>query len=456
MQIRKVLAAFEAEALWAALDAMPGGATGVDYHVAFSGGLDSTVLLAAMVELRPRLGDAQLAAVHVDHRLHADSGAWAQAAGSVCARLGVPCRVVAVDARHAAGESPEAAARQARYRALAATLGARAVLLTAHNADDQLETVLLQLLRGAGVAGLAAMPADAPLGAGRHRRPLLAFTRAGLEAWARARGLAWLEDPANRESRYSRSRLRHEVLPALRAGWPAAAAAVARSAAHCAEAATLLDELGRADADSCREGAALSVAALAGLSAARRRNVIRQEARRVGLPMPDQRRLAALLEQAMTARPDAAPVVRWPGAAACRYRGRLWLFRDHWLDAPPSPLEWCDPARPLPLGPGFGRLAIEETHEGGILPAALDTRPWRVVFRAGGERIRPAGHAHRRPLKKLLNEAGIPPWLRPRMPLVEIGDSLAAVADRWIAAEWWSPPGNKALRIVWQDAPPFT
>lgn len=456
MATRNVLAGFDAQALWTALDALPGGATGTDYRVACSGGLDSTVLVVAMAELRPLLGSAQLSVVHVDHGLHADSGAWAEAAVHTCTSLGVPCRVVTVSAHPAPGESPEAAARQARYRALARDLGARDALLTAHHADDQLETVLLQLLRGAGVAGLAAMPADAPLGAGRHRRPLLGFTRAALEAWARARCLVWMEDPANRELRYSRSRLRHEVLPALRAGWPAAAKAVARSAAHCAEAAALLDELGRSDAAGCRDGNALGVAALADLPAARRRNAVRYEVRRAGLPMPDHRRLEALLDQMLTARPEAAPVVRWPGAAGCRYRGRLWLIPGVWLDPPPAPLPWHDQTEPLSLGGGLGELAVEETQDGGLLCAALDLRPWRVAFRAGGERIRLAGQAHRRPLKKILNEAGIPPWFRSRMPLIEVGDSLAAVSDRWIAAEWWSPPGNKALRIAWRGAPDFS
>ncbi|HRP87062.1 MAG TPA: tRNA lysidine(34) synthetase TilS, partial [Gammaproteobacteria bacterium] len=236
---------FSVEELRQRLEAAAGGAGGAAsrrYCVAFSGGLDSTVLLVAMARLGARAALGGLRAIHVHHGLHADANRWAADCEVRCRELGVPLEVVAVDARAAPGESPEARARELRYQALAARLAPGEVLLTAQHADDQLETVLIQLLRGAGPAGLAAMPADTVFGVGRHQRPLLGFTRASLEAWARAEGLAgWLEDPANRAPQLSRNHLRHEVLPAVRAHWPGAAAAVSRAARHCAEAAGLLD-----------------------------------------------------------------------------------------------------------------------------------------------------------------------------------------------------------------------
>src|SRR5580704_2983267 len=226
--------------------------------VAFSGGADSTALLAALVPLRePRL---RVRAVHVDHQLHPDSKLWSAHCRRVARDLGVPLRVRRVDAVARGGASPEAAARAARYAALATGLAAGEALLTAHHADDQLETVLLQLLRGAGVTGLAAMPALAPFAAGQLARPLLGIQGRALRAFVQRAGLPWLEDPSNQSEDFDRNYLRARVLPALVARWPAAAATVARGARHAAEAQWLLDELACADCGPAEAGSALSAA----------------------------------------------------------------------------------------------------------------------------------------------------------------------------------------------------
>lgn len=442
---------FDADALWHALDDATGAAAGRRYRVAFSGGLDSTVLLTALAELRPRLSAGAVTAVHVDHGLHPDAPRWAEACAVRCDRLGVPLAVLRVDARAAPGESPEAAARSARYLALREMLAPGEVLLTAHHADDQLETVLIQLLRGAGVAGLAAMPPEARFGAGWHQRPLLGFERAALRSWAREHGIAgWIEDPANDNPRLSRNHLRNEVLPAIRAHWPAAAAAAARAARHCAEASRLQDELAALDAAACIAGEALDVVAMRGLSRARSRNLVRWQARRLGLPTPDERRLAALLDQLFDAGRDAHPVVRWPGVIALRHADRLWLADERRLPPPVGPLDWADPREALELGHGLGALRLSPTRGGGLRAEALEAAPWRVVFRAGGERVRLPGRTGSRALKKLLQAEGVPPWLRARMPLVEIDGALAAVAGRWIDEAWWTPPGTGGWTVSWE------
>ena len=444
---------FSPAALWARLD-VPGGTAGARrWCVALSGGLDSTVLLEAMSSLRDRLPVGGLRAIHVHHGLHAEADAWARCCEVRCARLGVLLTVLRVDARAGRGESPEARAREVRYGALAAALAPEEVLLTAPHADDQLETALIQLLRGAGVAGLAAMPAEASLGAGRHRRPLLDFTRAELCAWAAAQRLqGWIEDPANTMPRYARNHLRSEVLPAVRAHWPAAAATVSRSARHCAEAAALLDELAAADAAICgEEEGTLRVSALARLSPARCRNLLRWQARQLGLPVPDERRLASLLRQLFSAACDRQPQLRWPGVVAWRHADRLWLIPQEALPAPLGTLAWPDPRQPLELGPGLGTLTLEPTRGGGLRPEALDAAPWQVTGRRGGERLRLPGRSGSRALKQLLNEARVPPWVRLRMPLLEIGGQLAAAGELWIDEAWWAPSGGKAWRLRWRD-----
>ena len=209
------------------------------YQVAFSGGLDSLVLLHALCALRGRLA-AGVAAVHVHHGLHSDADEWDAHCQQVCDELGVAYTLLRVDGRPATGESPEAAARDARYRALAEWLPAGHCLLTAQHQDDQAETLLLQLLRGSGVSGLAAMPVMTGLGAGHHLRPLLEMTRPALHHYATAHALRWIEDPSNQSSAYDRKYLRHQVLPRLRERWPAVSSSLSRSAAHCAEASALL------------------------------------------------------------------------------------------------------------------------------------------------------------------------------------------------------------------------
>ncbi len=445
---------FSVEGLRQRLEAAAGGAGGAAaqrYCVAFSGGLDSTVLLVAMGQLAERSAVGGLRAIHVHHGLHPDADDWAAACAARCRELGVPLDVAQVDARAAPGESPEARARELRYQALEERLAPAEVLLTAQHADDQLETVLIQLLRGAGPAGLAAMPADTAFGAGRHQRPLLACTRASLEAWAREEGLSdWIEDPANRARQFSRNHLRHDVLPAIRAHWPGAAAAVSRAARHCAEAAGLLDELAAVDAAACVDGEALSLAAMQALSPARRRNLVRWQCRCLGLPVPDERRLGTLLDQLFDAAGDRHPEVHWPGVSAQRHADRLWLLPEAALQPVPDPLDWPDPRVPLELGAGLGRLSLRPTVQGGLRAEALASAPWRVAFRGGGERLDLPGRAGSRALKKLMNEAAVPPWLRLRMPLVEIGGALAAVGELWIAEAWCAPPDHKGWRLAWE------
>ncbi|WP_373507790.1 tRNA lysidine(34) synthetase TilS, partial [Thiocapsa sp.] len=213
-----------------------------DCWVAFSGGTDSTALLHAAVN-RPDHSPGTLRAIHIDHGLHPDSPLWADHSCRICDALGVPIVLRRLHLTPIPGESLEATAREARYRALAAVLRPGDLMLTAHNQDDQAETLLLALLRGSGVHGLAAMPREAELGRGRLVRPLLDVPRATLEQYVRSFGLSWIEDPSNTSLRMDRNYLRNSIVPLLRARWPGLSATLSRSAGHCAEAAQLVDGL---------------------------------------------------------------------------------------------------------------------------------------------------------------------------------------------------------------------
>ncbi len=294
------------------------GYPAADVLVAFSGGLDSTVLLAALAQQPP----AHLRALHVHHGLHADATRWSAHCRRLAARLQVPLKIVRVKVT-TVGVSPEEAARECRYAAFARALDEGAILLTAHHEDDQLETVLLQLFRGAGVAGLAAMPQRTRFASGWHVRPLLSRSRQELQDWAKCAGLTWVEDATNSDERWDSNYLRRQVLPLIRARWRGVGVAVGRSARHAAEAQRLLDGLAQLDVARAAVGKDLSLKVLRTLQPDRRRNALRYWLARAGLRVPDTRRLEQLVGPVISARGDANPRVSWGEAQVQRHNDLL-------------------------------------------------------------------------------------------------------------------------------------
>ena len=433
--------------------------------VALSGGLDSTALLAALAEARTdgRRGGTRgvrLRAVHVNHGLHPNAKRWSAHCRRLARQLGIPLKVVAVEVARERGASLEEAARRARYRCFAEQLRDGEALLTAHTQDDQLETVLLQLFRGCGVAGLAAMPASASLGSGRLARPLLACTRAELEAWVRARGLPWVEDDTNRDERFDRNYLRRRVLPAVRQRWPGVAGAVARSARHAAEAQGLLTALAQADLERASDGASLSVRVLKSLPPDRRRNVLRLWIASSGRTLPDARRLEEIAGPLIDARPDAHPQVQWGeqratthGSVVMRHAALLSIAdRGPVLNARAAGAEvaWDWRQSPRCTLPDGGALELVPARHGAI---DLDTLPAQlsVAWRRGGERLRVQRGGPHRTLKSLLQEAHVPLAERARLPLVLAQGSLIAAADLWIDESVRAlPQARHRGRLLWR------
>ena len=422
--------------------------------VALSGGVDSTALLAALSAARPE--GLRLRAVHIDHRLHPGSRGWSGHCRRLARTLGVPLKVSTVTVARERGGSLEEAARIARYRCLAAHVRRDEALLTAHTQDDQLETVLLQLFRGCGPAGLAAMPATAPLGRGLLVRPLLECTRAGLETWVRARHLAWVEDDTNADERFDRNYLRRRVLPAVRERWSGVGAAVARSARHAAEAQQLLEMLARADVERASDGPALSAKDLRPLSMPRRRNALRFWIAASGRLVPDTRRLEEIAGSVIDARPDAHPHVEWANTRLERSADRLSIGEAGLVSQArrvPEELAWdvsVSPRCELPDGRGVLELA-PDPHG----PVDLDALPARlsVGWRRGGERLRVRRGGARRALKSLLQEERVPLAERARMPLIFGNGALLAAGDRWLDQSVRAGPGTgRRGRLIWKKA----
>ena len=417
------------------------------YVIALSGGLDSTVLAHALTVTRERHGKSLLA-VHVDHQLHPESGHW----NDYCRRLAdtLDLEFVAETVSVVAdGGGLEAAARKARYAALARHTGDRDWLLSAHHRNDQAETLLLNLMRGSGPAGMAGLGLLTPFAAGWLVRPLIDVPRDALEAYAAAQNLQWLDDPSNADLRFDRNYLRHEVLPSLEQRWPGVIERLARSADLAAEAAMMLDELAASDLREVGDRAArIDIAGLLQLTDARQRNLLRHAIRREGLPLPGAARLATVLVSVLQARDDAQPMVQWEGAEVRRYRGKLYLSR------PLGEQSWPPGGRPLAdspvsLGPGMGTLRLSPGAPRGLSGSVL-AGGLAIRMRKGGEEIKPLGQTHTKKLKKLLQEKGIVPWMRERLPLIYSGEELVAVADLWVAAEAASEPGTA---VCWDDRP---
>ncbi|MDQ0010113.1 tRNA(Ile)-lysidine synthase [Luteibacter jiangsuensis] len=403
--------------------------------VAYSGGPDSTALLHALASRTHR---PMLRALHVDHGLHAESGAWALHCRRFCESLEVRCDVVRVAVDLTRGEGVEAAARRARYAAFTASLQPGEQLVLAHHRDDQVETILLKLLRGAGPEGLAGMRERRALGAGTLWRPLLDLPRAALLDHVAEYRLDVIHDPSNDDPRIARAYLRATIIPALTARWPQAATSIAHGARLCREAA---DNLREAWMDALLrlsgENDTLDANGWLALPPAWRAPLLEHWLHEAGLSAPTTAQREALERQVREAAAERLPLVGWDGTEVRVWKGRLWAMpRCDAFDGGWS-ASWH--GEPLAL-PGGGMLSLSH----GRLAHAVTVR-----YRRGGEALRPHGDKHTRELRDLFQQAAVPPWERPRIPLVEIDGRLIAVADKWLNDEGKSLFDAAGGRPVW-------
>jgi len=441
---------FSAASLYAVLQSsVPEDARGL--VVALSGGADSAALLVGLAGLSGGFRGLPLRAVHIDHGLQAAAAEFCEACRSLCEHLGVPLELIRVEVQSEKGRSIEAAARDARYAALAAQLQPLECLLTAHHRQDQAETLLLQALRGAGVKGMSAMPVCRVLGLGWHVRPVLDVPHHELLQWGGHLEDSKVTDPMNEDLRFDRSYLRQAIWPLIETRWPGADIALSRSARHMAEAQELLDRVAAADVARLRDGDALSVPALRALPPANRMNAIRAWLGEAGVEAPSTARLAEALRQVFDADADQLPAIVWGDKALRRYRQRLFLTEAHcprlegekpWATALGSSVE---------LGANLGNLTWS-AQIGGI---AADALPSVVMVRRreGGETLKPARSAKTQTVQHLCQSQGVLPWMRDALPLVFAGDELIAVADLWLEARWCAAPDAPGLKVTWNDAP---
>mgnify|MGYP000023273223 CR=1 FL=1 len=417
--------------------------------IGYSGGLDSHVLLSALVKL---LGGTSITAVHINHQLSKNARAWQQHCQSRCDEMGVAMVTETVTVENS-GQGLEQAAREARYSVFETLLTPSDLMLLAHHADDQVETVLYRLLRGSGPKGLAGMPQNRSLGKGELLRPLLSFSRSELEQYARAEGLSWIEDESNQDISFDRNFLRNKVVPVIAERWPDYPSRVAHSAALCGESDQLAEVLAAQDLIAVYErheriGWSIALEPMMALDVSRQGNLLRHWAGQHQLPQPGHRIVDTVLHELLPARQDAEPLVSWAGVQLRRFHRRLYLLPVD-VDTPdqlPASLEW-NTSEDIVLPDKSELLITTEQGRGLRLP---EEGMVEIRFRGGGERCTPVGRNGSNTLKKLFQEYGLEPWLRNRVPLIYVQGQLAAVGDLWVCDSFSVTEGESGLAIQWR------
>lgn len=411
--------------------------------VGLSGGLDSVVLLDLLS--RTQLIDLfELFAIHVNHQLSPNAAIWAQFCVELCAQKNIPLHIETVSIARNSGLGIEAAARNARHAVFKKQKAE--VIALAHHADDQAETLLLQLLRGAGVKGASAMPM---LSEGKPAlvRPLLDVTRNELEIYAAERRLKWITDESNADIRYDRNYVRHEIMPQIAKRFPAYRATLGRAAQHFAEASALLDELAASDAKDAIHDGKLSQSTFVQLSEARAKNLLRYFLAQHHIGMPQAARLDELVRQLQTGERDAEVCAELGGHEVRAWRGDIYVI-ERALPMAELRLVWnCETEIILPSKLGVLKISQEKEH--GISAAKLRNKPVTIRNRSGGETLQPVANRPRRTLKNLLQESAVPPWQRERLPLLFCGDHLVWAPGIGIDINYQAVSGEMAYRVDW-------
>ncbi|GGC79883.1 tRNA lysidine(34) synthetase TilS [Marinobacter halophilus] len=396
--------------------------------VAFSGGLDSSLLLHVAAACHP-----DVTALHINHQLQPNHEQTEQFCRDACARLGVALVVERVEVAGSGAGGLEDAARGARYRVFRRWVDDNDLLLMAHHGDDQIETVLFRLLRGTGVNGLAGMPHTRPLGRGRLYRPWLDISRERLEQVAMAAGLNWVEDPSNAGHAFDRNYLRHAVLPGLKVRWPGLLKRVAHSARACEESEQLNQRLAELQWQACSDAGRLKLEAFRLLTGPEQRNLVRWWIHHQGWQVPALSDWSQALTDMVGAGEDREPEIRGEGFSLRRYREYLYLVPN--IDVP-EPSVWLAPGPPMK----WGRWHLQLMAGPSPVTAKTPSPPIRVSTRQGGERVRFTSGEHSRALKTWLQEQGVPPWERALLPLVyrqEQGiNELIAIGDLWCSEQY--------------------
>lgn len=393
------------------------------FWVAYSGGLDSYVLLHKLHQEMQNYPEKKLHAIHINHHLHPHADLWQQHCRNICDALGVALEIVSIEVNPASGESLEEVARNKRYEALCHFIHSKDCLLTAHHQDDQAETLLLQLFRGAGPKGLASMPYIASFSEGYHARPFLNLERKILLEYASLHELKWIVDESNENISFDRNFLRHRILPLVKERWPSAAKSMSRSAKLCGQTIQILQQTIANDLSKViLQDETLDIPQLNKFNFIRQTEIIRHWLMQKNISLPSEKKLLEILTTVINARRDANPYVKWKNGEVRRFRNGLYAFNHHHANND-LPLTWnLKTPLKLPLTSRF--LSAQKKHGKGLLLPTFSNLD--VKFNVRGLRCK-ITDGPTRTLKNLFQEWKVPPWERPHVPLLFHGDKLVAI-----------------------------
>lgn len=414
------------------------------YWIGYSGGMDSHVLLHAISQLREHY-PLKIKAIHIHHGLSPDASHWQQHSEKICRELKIEYETESIRIKKKIGESPENAARKARYAVLREKIQSGDIFLSAHHEEDQAETVLLQLLRGAGPKGLSAMPKNKSFGKGWHGRPLLAITHDEIKQYAVQHHLQWIEDESNQNEDFSRNFIRHRIMPILKDHWPTASKMISRTAAHCAALEPLLEnivapELKKILGDSPEK---LSIQKCREVDSDLQSHLIRAWLRTLHLPLPSTKTLHHIQKNIMAAREDKMPEIKWNGIALKRYQQYLYVIHSSPPHDPTKIVYWEDVTKPLEIQP-IGTFHPMLTIGKGL---KIQTKKISIRFRQHGESCDMPERGGHHTLKKLFQEWAIPPWERSRIPLIYSEENLIGVANLFLNKQFTADKNETGVML---------
>jgi tRNA(Ile)-lysidine synthase len=415
------------------------------YVVGYSGGIDSTVLLHAINKMA---GYTPVVAVHINHQLIPQAAEWEKHSRKFSESISVEflSRKVIIDMN--SGYGLEAASRKGRYDSFKQLIKKNDYLLTAHNQDDQVETVLLNIFRGCGLRGIRGIPASRKFFEGKLVRPLLRVSRDEISEYAKKYKLNWIEDPSNQYQKYDRNFLRHEILAQLKSRWPAVNNNVRKTSELASEINEELKEIAFIDAPLFYKNNQLDIRIIKNLSPARQKNILRYALLSLGLPLPSSIKLNQVINEVINARVDRQPLVQWSNVQIRRYRKKIYFLSEYFQPKKNNIEKIYLNGPNWKLGKGLGSLSLEKSDIG--IKKSIAKEGFNVTFRAGGEKIKPLGSEYSRKVKKLFQEAAVVPWMRENIPLLLYEGNLVAVADMWLDKSYAADNG---YIIRWNERP---
>ncbi|ORU89676.1 MAG: hypothetical protein A6F71_01575 [Cycloclasticus sp. symbiont of Poecilosclerida sp. M] len=413
--------------------------------IAYSGGVDSHVLLHVCAKIQVVTKNIRFSVISVDHGLHEASARWLEYCEKTADELGLEFKGAKVCVDTIKQDGVESAARKARYAAIKEFVDEHTVLLTAQHQDDQAETLLLQLFRGCGVQGLASIPPMAQFGSGFIARPFLNFGREEIVEYANKFKLKWLEDPSNTDISLNRNYLRSEVIPVIKKRWGAFSKTTSRTAEHCAEASSLLAATYEHLIDK-ENLAVFNLQAIEGKSGEVQRAIIRHWLFSNDINALSTKQMEQLLNNVIAVDDEKQPVLKVTDYEVRRFKNRLYLLKALPEMMPNLSIEWMGDVCQLPEP--IGELKKVVRVGCGVKKECWDRRV-TIKFRNGGENIKILGRSGTQKLKNLLNQKSLPFWVRERVPLVYIDDKLAAIANFWVAEEFQAGEDDNAFEISW-------